>query len=142
MRTHGAELSVTLSHTQSHNLTLAEEEEEENLSVDIIVAPKDYIAAVAHETQLFVEYLDEFFYSYTPQMFDVCVVCQIIEKRRRDRINNSLSELRRLVPSAFEKQVSNHERTSVWFSPTGATDCLLTTTSLNHIHVPVSASVW
>ncbi|XP_070777684.1 hairy/enhancer-of-split related with YRPW motif protein 1 isoform X3 [Enoplosus armatus] len=30
----------------------------------------------------------------------------IIEKRRRDRINNSLSELRRLVPSAFEKQVS------------------------------------
>lgn len=30
---------------------------------------------------------------------------QIIEKRRRDRINNSLSELRRLVPSAFEKQV-------------------------------------
>lgn len=30
---------------------------------------------------------------------------QIIEKRRRDRINHSLSELRRLVPSAFEKQV-------------------------------------
>ncbi|MCJ8746195.1 hypothetical protein PDJAM_G00139040 [Pangasius djambal] len=30
----------------------------------------------------------------------------IIEKRRRDRINNSLSELRRLVPSAFEKQGS------------------------------------
>lgn len=30
---------------------------------------------------------------------------QIIEKRRRDRINNSLTELRRLVPSAFEKQV-------------------------------------
>nr|XP_061789790.1 hairy/enhancer-of-split related with YRPW motif protein 1-like isoform X2 [Nerophis lumbriciformis] len=30
----------------------------------------------------------------------------IIEKRRRDRINNSLSELRRLVPSAFEKQVA------------------------------------
>ncbi|KAL7829445.1 hypothetical protein AOLI_G00303300 [Acnodon oligacanthus] len=29
---------------------------------------------------------------------------QIIEKRRRDRINHSLSELRRLVPSAFEKQ--------------------------------------
>ncbi|XP_063773344.1 hairy/enhancer-of-split related with YRPW motif protein 2 isoform X2 [Pseudophryne corroboree] len=28
----------------------------------------------------------------------------IIEKRRRDRINNSLSELRRLVPTAFEKQ--------------------------------------
>lgn len=37
----------------------------------------------------------------------LCFVCflQIIEKRRRDRINNSLSELRRLVPSAFEKQV-------------------------------------
>lgn len=33
-------------------------------------------------------------------------VWQIIEKRRRDRINNSLSELRRLVPSAFEKQVN------------------------------------
>ncbi|XP_030577597.1 hairy/enhancer-of-split related with YRPW motif protein 2 [Archocentrus centrarchus] len=30
----------------------------------------------------------------------------IIEKRRRDRINNSLSELRRLVPTAFEKQSS------------------------------------
>ncbi len=33
---------------------------------------------------------------------------QIIEKRRRDRINHSLSELRRLVPSAFEKQVRCH----------------------------------
>ncbi|ODM98635.1 Hairy/enhancer-of-split related with YRPW motif protein [Orchesella cincta] len=30
----------------------------------------------------------------------------IIEKRRRDRINNSLTELRRLVPTAFEKQGS------------------------------------
>uniref|UniRef100_UPI0037E9B017 hairy/enhancer-of-split related with YRPW motif protein 2 n=1 Tax=Semicossyphus pulcher TaxID=241346 RepID=UPI0037E9B017 len=30
----------------------------------------------------------------------------IIEKRRRDRINNSLSELRRLIPTAFEKQGS------------------------------------
>ncbi|XP_071492275.1 hairy/enhancer-of-split related with YRPW motif protein 1-like [Diadema antillarum] len=30
----------------------------------------------------------------------------IIEKRRRDRINNSLTELRRLVPAAFEKQGS------------------------------------
>ncbi|KAK6617797.1 hypothetical protein RUM43_014025 [Polyplax serrata] len=30
----------------------------------------------------------------------------IIEKRRRDRINSSLSELRRLVPTAFEKQGS------------------------------------
>ncbi|GAB6026971.1 hypothetical protein CHUAL_013640 [Chamberlinius hualienensis] len=30
----------------------------------------------------------------------------IIEKKRRDRINNSLSELRRLVPTAFEKQGS------------------------------------
>lgn len=37
------------------------------------------------------------------------VSAQIIEKRRRDRINNSLSELRRLVPSAFEKQVSNRQ---------------------------------
>ena len=30
---------------------------------------------------------------------------QFIEKRRRDRINCSLTELRRLVPAAFEKQV-------------------------------------
>ncbi|KAK7091799.1 hairy/enhancer-of-split related with YRPW motif protein 1-like [Littorina saxatilis] len=30
----------------------------------------------------------------------------VIEKRRRDRINTSLTELRRLVPSAFEKQGS------------------------------------
>lgn len=30
----------------------------------------------------------------------------MIEKRRRDRINNSLLELRRLVPAAFEKQGS------------------------------------
>lgn len=30
----------------------------------------------------------------------------IIEKRRRDRINTSLSELRRLVPTAYEKQGS------------------------------------
>ncbi|XP_012681920.1 hairy/enhancer-of-split related with YRPW motif protein 1-like [Clupea harengus] len=30
----------------------------------------------------------------------------IVEKRRRDRINSSLSELRRLVPSALEKQGS------------------------------------
>ena len=31
---------------------------------------------------------------------------QVIEKRRRDRINHSLTELKRLVPSAFEKQGS------------------------------------
>ncbi len=37
-----------------------------------------------------------------------CWIPQIIEKRRRDRINHSLSELRRLVPSAFEKQVRCH----------------------------------
>ncbi|KAF0300589.1 Hairy/enhancer-of-split related with YRPW motif protein [Amphibalanus amphitrite] len=30
----------------------------------------------------------------------------VIEKKRRDRINNSLAELRRLVPTAFEKQGS------------------------------------
>lgn len=30
----------------------------------------------------------------------------MIEKRRRDRINNSLNELRRLVPAAYEKQGS------------------------------------
>ena len=39
-----------------------------------------------------------------PALTPLCAP-QIIEKRRRDRINNSLSELRRLVPSAFEKQV-------------------------------------
>ena len=33
---------------------------------------------------------------------------QVIEKRRRDRINNCLMELRRLVPQAFEKQVRVH----------------------------------
>nr|XP_034976661.1 hairy/enhancer-of-split related with YRPW motif-like protein isoform X2 [Zootoca vivipara] len=32
---------------------------------------------------------------------------QIIDKRRRDRINSSLSELRRLVPTTFEKQGSS-----------------------------------
>lgn len=45
-------------------------------------------------------------------MIEQCVFSvfpQIIEKRRRDRINNSLSELRRLVPSAFEKQVSSRQ---------------------------------
>lgn len=31
----------------------------------------------------------------------------VIEKKRRDRINSSLSELKRLVPSAFEKQGSS-----------------------------------
>uniref|UniRef100_T1JDP5 Hairy/enhancer-of-split related with YRPW motif protein n=1 Tax=Strigamia maritima TaxID=126957 RepID=T1JDP5_STRMM len=31
----------------------------------------------------------------------------LIEKRRRDRINSSLTELRRLVPTAFEKQHNN-----------------------------------
>ncbi|KAB0801243.1 hypothetical protein PPYR_05597 [Photinus pyralis] len=31
----------------------------------------------------------------------------VIEKKRRDRINTSLSELKRLVPSAFEKQGSS-----------------------------------
>lgn len=30
----------------------------------------------------------------------------VIEKKRRDRINTSLTELKRLVPSAFEKQGS------------------------------------
>ena len=35
-----------------------------------------------------------------------CLLLQMIEKRRRDRINNSLNELRRLVPAAFEKQGS------------------------------------
>ena len=36
---------------------------------------------------------------------DTLSVLQIIEKRRRDRINTCLMELRRLVPQAFEKQV-------------------------------------
>jgi len=30
----------------------------------------------------------------------------VIEKKRRDRINSSLTELKRLVPSAYEKQGS------------------------------------
>ena len=30
----------------------------------------------------------------------------VIEKKRRDRINASLSELKRLVPTAYEKQGS------------------------------------
>lgn len=30
----------------------------------------------------------------------------VIEKKRRDRINTSLTELKRLVPSAYEKQGS------------------------------------
>lgn len=42
---------------------------------------------------------------------------QIIEKRRRDRINNSLSELRRLVPSAFEKQVGRRLRRALLAAP-------------------------
>lgn len=47
-------------------------------------------------------------------------VCQIIEKRRRDRINNSLSELRRLVPTAFEKQVSLYLENYVYEVPQGS----------------------
>ena len=42
------------------------------------------------------------------EVFMTCLLyffLQIIEKRRRDRINNCLVELRRLVPAAFEKQV-------------------------------------
>lgn len=31
----------------------------------------------------------------------------VIEKKRRDRINSSLCELKRLVPSAYEKQGSS-----------------------------------
>lgn len=31
----------------------------------------------------------------------------VIEKKRRDRINSSLSELKRLVPTAYEKQGSS-----------------------------------
>ena len=48
----------------------------------------------------------------TRKMFTLAIVniiyffLQVIEKRRRDRINTSLAELRRLVPSAFEKQGS------------------------------------
>lgn len=41
----------------------------------------------------------------TKHLLTLSCLSQIIEKRRRDRINSSLSELRRLVPSAFEKQV-------------------------------------
>jgi lipoate synthase len=62
-----------------------------------------------------------------PQSAELLVIVfQIIEKRRRDRINSSLSELRRLVPTAFEKQVcdiadcargsSEWAAGKVWFS--------------------------
>jgi len=40
----------------------------------------------------------------------------VIEKRRRDRINSSLTELRRLVPAAFEKQASVYIVFSIQFS--------------------------
>lgn len=43
----------------------------------------------------------------------------MIEKRRRDRINNSLAELRWLVPTAVEKQV---RRWLYW--ERGEMDCL------------------
>ena len=35
---------------------------------------------------------------------------QLIEKRRRDRINSCLVELRRLVPAAVEKQVGTYKK--------------------------------
>ncbi|KAK1804718.1 hypothetical protein P4O66_003569 [Electrophorus voltai] len=46
-------------------------------------------------------------HDYSSPDSDKDELIDIIEKRRRDRINHSLSELRRLVPSAFEKQGSS-----------------------------------
>lgn len=50
------------------------------------------------------------FYAQPPPYF---LTTQIIEKRRRDRINTSLVELRRLVPAAFEKQASFFYKTQL-----------------------------
>ncbi|EAT47458.1 AAEL001428-PA [Aedes aegypti] len=52
------------------------------------------------------------FYHTSPGESDSCQLLSrkrrrgVIEKKRRDRINSSLSELKRLVPSAYEKQGS------------------------------------
>jgi len=52
------------------------------------------------------------FYRTSPGESDSCQLMSrkkrrgVIEKKRRDRINLSLSELKRLVPSAYEKQGS------------------------------------
>lgn len=52
-------------------------------------------------------------YSASPGDSDSCQLISrkkrrgVIEKKRRDKINNSLIELKRLVPSCFEKQGSS-----------------------------------
>lgn len=40
-------------------------------------------------------------------MLKIIFYRQQIEKKRRDRINSSLAELRQLVPAALQKQVSD-----------------------------------
>lgn len=55
------------------------------------------------------------FFSWVCNSVCFFFLMQIIEKRRRDRINHSLSELRRLVPSAFEKQVRNEFEMMIFF---------------------------
>lgn len=51
-------------------------------------------------------------YSTSPGESDSCQLLSrkkrrgVIEKKRRDKINSSLSELKRLVPAAYEKQGS------------------------------------
>lgn len=53
------------------------------------------------------------FSSASPGDSDTCQLVSrkkrrgVIEKKRRDKINNSLIELKRLVPSCFEKQGSS-----------------------------------
>lgn len=65
-----------------------------------------------------------------------CAARQIIEKRRRDRINNSLSELRRLVPSAFEKQVRGGGKNPRTKSPINQIQCEYLRLILTHFVFP------
>ncbi len=92
----------TWFNVSSHNFSSASEETSQR-GKSILLSlqtPEDCTCNAEQMTVLFLNDCYEWFHN---------VFEQIIEKRRRDRINNSLSELRRLVPSAFEKQVRvNH----------------------------------
>ena len=48
--------------------------------------------------------------SERPIILQIFYFVQLIEKRRRDRINSCLVQLRKLVPAAFEKQVSGFNK--------------------------------